>query len=306
MKRLLRWLFGGWLVYRLFGPETKPKTSVPQEHPLRLPGRTVFVGDREFFVRETGPSDAPALLLIHGWGDNGVVMFHRMIPDLAHHRHVIVIDNRNTGKSDDIRRTYTIAEAADDLAHVLAILGVSQVDVLGFSMGGMIAQELVRRHPGLARRLILTATAASAPRKGTMEARLLHGLSLVARAGERISRWEHAWVRTKYLVSVGAVAPEHEEWYWTAHMSNDTEMYWNAGFAIAGYDGRDLARKLDLPTLVIITTEDQLMPPDAQYELASLLPAPQVVELVARHEATMTHWERYVKEIEVFLAGPDD
>lgn len=302
MKRLLKWLVGGWLFYRLFGPEMRPRTSVPQEHPLRLAGRTIFVGDREFFVRETGPSDAPALLLIHGWGDNGVVMFHRMIPDLAHHRRVIVVDNRNTGKTDDIRRTYTISEAADDLAGVLAVLGATEVDVLGFSMGGMIAQELVRRHPGLVRRLILTATAASAPRKDTFEARLLHGLSFLARAGERISRSEHAWVRTKYLVAQGAVAPEYEEWYWTAHMSNDTEMYWNAGFAIAGYDGRDLARKLDVPTLVIITTEDQLMPPDAQYELASLLPNPKVVELVARHEATMTHWERYVKEIESFLA----
>ncbi len=302
MRRVLKWLFGSWFLYRLFGPETKPKTSVPQEHPLRLPGRTVFVGDREFFVRETGPADAPVLLLIHGWGDDSVVMFHRMIPDLANHRRVITIDNRNTGKSDDIRRKYTIAEAADDVAGVLAALGVREVDALGFSMGGMIAQELVRRHPGLVRRLMLSSTAASAPRKGTLEARVLRGLAFLARAGERISRSEHAWVRTKYLVSLGAVAPEHEEWYWTAHMSTDTEMYWNAGFAIADYDGRDLARKLDLPTLVIITTEDQLMPADAQYELVSLLPDPQVVELVARHEATMTHWERYVKEIEAFLA----
>lgn len=293
---------GTWLLYRLFGPETRPKTSVAQEHPLRLAGRTVFVGDREFFIRETGPADAPALVLIHGWGDNGLVMFHRLVPDLAHHRRVIIIDNRNTGKSDSLRRTYTIAEAADDLAGVLASIGASQVDVLGFSMGGMIAQELVRRHPGLVRRLILTATAASAPRKDTAQARILHLLSFVARAGERISRSEHAWVRTKYLVSVGAVTPEHEEWYWTEHMNNDTEMYWNAGFAIADYDGRDQARKLDLPTLVIITTEDQLMPPDSQYELISLLPDPHVVELVARHEATLTHWDRYVKEIEAFLA----
>lgn len=302
MRRFLKGLLGSWLAYRLFGPETKPKTKVPQVHPLRLPGRTVFVGEREFFVRESGPVDAPALLLIHGWGDDGVMMFHRMVPDLAHHRRVILVDNRNTGKSDAIRSQYTIADSADDLAGVLSALGVAEVDVCGFSMGGMIAQELVRRHPGVVRRLILTATAASAPRKGTLEARLLHAFSFLARAGERISRSEHAWVRTKYLVSTGAVAPEHEEWYWSKHLANHTEMYWNAGFAIANFDGRNAARKLDLPTLVIITTEDQLMPPDSQYELASLLPAPQVVELVARHEATLTHWDRYVKEIEAFLA----
>ncbi len=307
MKRLLKWLGGGWLAWRLFGPETKPKLEVPQEHPLRLPGRTVFHGEHEFFVRETGPVDAPVLLLIHGWGDHGVVVFHRMIPDFAAHYRVVTIDNRNTSKTDRIRSKFTVADAADDIAGVLGVLGIAEVDAFGYSMGGMIAQELVRRHPGVVRRLILSGTAASAPRKDTLEARIIHGLSLVARAFERVSRSEFSYARTKYLVAMGAVAPEHEEWAWTQHMNRDPDMYWNAGLAIAHYDARDSARKLDLPTLVVITTHDQLMPPDAQYELASLLPDPQVVELIdARHEAPLTHWDRYVKEVMAFLGKSAD
>lgn len=303
MKRLLRLVFGGWLAWRLLGPETKPKLTVPQEHPLRLPGRSVFVGDNEFFVREAGPADAPVLVLIHGWGDHGLVVFHRLIPDLAAHHRVITIDNRNTGKSDAIREPYTIPDVADDLAGVLAVLGIGQADVFGFSMGGMIAQELTRRHPGLVRRLILSGTAAAEPGIGTNRARLIRWLAPVARALERVSPYEHSWVRTKYLVRQGAVAPEHEEWAWTQHMARDIDLHWLAGAAIGRYDGRRAAGKIDVPTLVIITTDDQLMPPSAQYELASLLPDPKVIELVdARHEAPLTHWDRYVKEIEAFLA----
>lgn len=300
--RLLKWVGLGWLAWRFLGPETKPKSRVAQEHPLRLPGRTVFVGDREFFVRETGPADAPVLVLVHGWGDHGLVVFHRMIPDLAAHHRVITIDNRNTGKSDSIRERYTIADVADDIAGVLGVLGVAEADVFGFSMGGMIAQELTRRHPGLVRRLILSGTAASEPGIGTGRAQTIRLLAPLARGLERFSRSEHSWVRTKYLVRQGAVAPEHEEWAWTQHMARDVELHWLAGSAIGRFDGRNAARKIEVPVMIMITTDDQLMPPAAQYELAALLPNPVVVELVdARHEAPLTHWDRYVKEIRSFL-----
>ena len=50
MRRWIGRALLAWLGWRLFGPEPQPKTDGAQEHPLRLPGRTVFVGDRECFV----------------------------------------------------------------------------------------------------------------------------------------------------------------------------------------------------------------------------------------------------------------
>ena len=52
-------LVGIWLAWRLFGPDREPKYQGPQARPVKVPGRTVFVDEREFFVREVGPKDAP-------------------------------------------------------------------------------------------------------------------------------------------------------------------------------------------------------------------------------------------------------
>ncbi|MDF2730430.1 MAG: hypothetical protein K0T01_2217, partial [Acidimicrobiia bacterium] len=65
MKKLWGWLVA-LIVLRAFAPTISPRFPPPQEHPWRTAGRTVFVGDQEFVVREAGPEGAPMLLLIHG------------------------------------------------------------------------------------------------------------------------------------------------------------------------------------------------------------------------------------------------
>ena len=66
IRRLLVAAGLGWVVWRLFGPEVEPTYQGKQERPLSVPGRTVLVGEQEFFVREAGSESAPPLVLIHG------------------------------------------------------------------------------------------------------------------------------------------------------------------------------------------------------------------------------------------------
>ena len=73
----------GWLAWRLFGPETPLSTRIRKRVPSTIPGRTVFVGDREFFVREAGPPDGRPLVLLHGWSFDGEMTFFNIIPGLS-------------------------------------------------------------------------------------------------------------------------------------------------------------------------------------------------------------------------------
>ena len=301
MKRWLKRMVAGWVLWRLFGPEPQPSFRPVQGRPHDLVGRTVIVGDKELFVREAGAVDAPPLVLIHGWGDHSSVIYGQMIPRLAEHFRVIAFDNRNSGKSDRIRGRYEIADVADDIAGGLATLGVHSASVFGYSMGGMIAQELARRHPLLVHHLILSGTASyvGSPHGAPVVAAQLG--SLIARGADRISRGEVSTLRTKYLQHVGAIAPEHARWYWTESINRDPELYWQAGLAVVRFDSRDWVGRLTMPALVIITCDDQLMPPAAQYDLAAQIKNAEVVELGdARHEAPMTHAERITKEITAF------
>jgi len=74
------------------------------------------------------------------------------------HFKVIAFDNRDAGRSSKAKGPYSIADMADDTAGLMDALGIRQAHVLGGSMGGAIAQELVLRHPNKVRKLILACT----------------------------------------------------------------------------------------------------------------------------------------------------
>lgn len=302
MRKWVRRIFLLWVGWRLLGAEPQPKIAEAQEHPLRLPGRSVFVGDNEFFVREAGSPDAPPLLLVHGWGDHSLMVWWKLIGKLATRYRVIVPDNRNSGKSDHLRGRYEIAAMADDLAGIMTALGIDHAHVAGYSMGGLAVLELARRHPHRVDKVVLAGTSAG-PARSTAE-RAVGGLVIVlARALDRLSRSEVSRARTGYLRRVGAVLPRHYRWAYWQHLNRDPDLYWLAGSAINRFDARPWIGKLTQPALVIINTEDQLMFPELQYELGSLLPDAEVVELVgARHEAPLTHAGHMIRAMERFLA----
>lgn len=119
--------------------------------------KSVDVGGVPFVYRELGPAaGVPLLFLNHitavldDW-DPAVV------DGFAAERHVVLVDLRGVGGSGGTTPDDIEAMAADAVAFVEA-LGLGTVDLLGFSLGGMVAQEFMRQRPDLARRVILTAT----------------------------------------------------------------------------------------------------------------------------------------------------
>ena len=298
IKRVVSVAGLAWLAWRVVGPEIPRRVRQGQYRPLRIPGRTVFVGEREFFVRETGPEGATPLVLLHGWSFDGEMTFFNVIEGFAERFRVIVPDYRGHGKSDWIRGPYEIADVADDVAGVLEALQITNAVVMGYSMGGMVAQELAHRHPSMVGRLVLAATAAR-PVRVDMAFRL----ALVAtRTVARISRKEFSTASTTVLRRSHAIDPEHEQWMWEALMRRDPNLYFEGGSAVSRFDSRRWIASLDVPTMVIVNTDDQILPPRVQYELASFFEDDDVVELEgARHESVMNRSDDYVKLVGEFV-----
>ena len=116
---------------------------------------TVKVGGIELYYEELG-SGYPLLLIMGLAADSQAWLFQ--VPDLAPHYRTITFDNRGVGRSAKPAGPYSIAGMADDAAGLLDHLGVDRAHVVGVSMGGMIAQELVLRHSGRVRGLVLACT----------------------------------------------------------------------------------------------------------------------------------------------------
>jgi pimeloyl-ACP methyl ester carboxylesterase len=123
----------------------------------QAPTRTVSADGVTFAYRELGPRGGiPVVFFVHLAGnmDN---WDPRIVDPIAAQRHVITFDQRGVGGSSG-RVPDTLEEAADDAYAFIRALGHETVDIFSFSMGGMIAQDLVLKHPDLVRRLVLTGT----------------------------------------------------------------------------------------------------------------------------------------------------
>ena len=121
------------------------------------PTRTVSAGGMDFAYRELGPkTGVPLVLVTHlaavldNWDP-------RVVDGLAAKHRVITFDNRGVGASTGTTPK-TIQAMATDAVTFIRALGLTQVDLLGFSMGGMIAQVIVQNEPKLVRKLILAGT----------------------------------------------------------------------------------------------------------------------------------------------------
>lgn len=113
--------------------------------------------------REAG--QGPPLVLISGFGATAGEWDPALIDQLTPHNRVIAPDNRGVGTSTTVRGLpLTIGQMADDTAALIRKLGLRRANVLGWSMGGFIAQKLVVRYPRLVNRLILAATDPGSPR----------------------------------------------------------------------------------------------------------------------------------------------
>ena len=299
MRRLVGTAGLGWVLWRLFGPEVEPRYEGEQERPLHIPGRTVPVGEQEFFVREAGSESAAPIVLIHGWGFDGEMTYYKLIPLLAERYRVIIPDHRNHGKSDRIRGPVEVADLALETIGVLDALGYDEFDVFGYSLGGMAAQVLAHQHPERVRRLILGGTAAYPVDRFRFLARFLFWF---ARGVARLSKKEVVVLTYRLLLRSGIVEARHARWFWAAMLNRDPTLYYESGKSAWRFDSRPWVGRIRVPTMVIIPTSDQVVPTRTQYELAELIGADRVVEITgAGHESVLSHPEEYAAAVESFL-----
>ena len=119
--------------------------------------RTVDVGGTLFAYREVGAATGTPLVLLHHFTAVLDDWDPAVVDGLAAARRVILVDLRGVGASGGTAPDSVEAMAADAVAFVEA-LGLATVDLLGYSLGGMVAQEVVQRRPDLVRRIVLAGT----------------------------------------------------------------------------------------------------------------------------------------------------
>jgi pimeloyl-ACP methyl ester carboxylesterase len=217
--------------------------------------------------------DGEPLLLVHGYPLSGR-MWDGVVRRLGGEYRLIVPDLRGFGRSDATTPT-GMARYADDLAALLDAAGERRPVVLaGFSMGGYVAFEFLRRYGDRVRALALVGTRAA---QDTPEAaaRRVENAERVLREGVGFIADENAVA----LFAAGTPQPLKDEW---REIMAETS---SVGIAAALHamaerpDSFPALRDFDRPVLVVVGEEDALTPPPMSHEMAEVARDARLVEI---------------------------
>jgi pimeloyl-ACP methyl ester carboxylesterase len=236
----------------------------------------ISVSGISLFYQDLGAREADPVVLIMGWGGDHTAWAFQM-PALAESYRVIAPDNRGSGQSDQPDFPYSITGMADDVAGLLAELGVARAHVCGASMGGMIAQELALRHPERVRTLQLHCTLARPDAYGTLLVETL------LRVHAREDREEWARAMLPWIISRKTVRerPEFVQLMLQRALDNPYPTSYTGlrrqAEAIGAHDTLERLGAIRVPTLITVGTEDILVPPAFSREIQARLPEASLV-----------------------------
>ncbi|HZN16265.1 MAG TPA: alpha/beta hydrolase [Acidimicrobiales bacterium] len=236
------------------------------------PGRLVELPGRgTTFVRETGPSNAPALFLLHGLSASADLNWFTTFRSLSSAYRVVALDQRGHGRGIRLRgRRFRLADCADDVVVLADALGIDRFVPVGYSMGGAVAQLVVHRQPERVAGLVLCATARNftsnrpANRVGFAA---LAGMSAAARLTPTAVRRQVTATFLRGRAQEGQLAL----WVRSELLRNDPSAVMQAAVAIGNFSSRDWLGAVDVPAAVVVTTRDRLVPPPRQYKMAEAI-----------------------------------
>jgi pimeloyl-ACP methyl ester carboxylesterase len=251
---------------------------------------------------ETSGAGFP-LVLISGTGLPAIIWgFH--IGWMSEIRKVVAFDNRDIGESSSVETDYTPADMAHDTLGLMDALGIGRADVIGFSLGGAVAQELALAAPDRLRGLVLYATWAATDnwlrvRFQTWEAIAAAAPSATITDLGALDLYTHRFFHDPgplEMLRAGSRAAAERG-------PGGLLRQWRADQA---HDARDRLGRIASPTLIVVGDEDVLVPARYSRELAGIVPGARL-ELIgeAGHAALIERPDAFRAAVEPFLRALD-
>jgi pimeloyl-ACP methyl ester carboxylesterase len=276
---------GAFLKNRVYVPYVR----VPEGGMVDLPGRGAT------YVTDTpGPSpDSPTVLLLHAVGCTGLLTWFPSIEPLCRRYRVVTLDQRWHGRGIQSAE-FSLVDCADDVAALIDELDLRDVILAGFSMGSIVAQRVWRQHPDAIEGLVLCATTDRF--RSTLAERTFHaGMGLAMGATRGLSRSRTAVRAARTAVTALDLHPtDIHDWALAEFRSTSPWAVGQAVAALGRHHSRPWLDRIDVPTAVVVTLRDKVLPPANQIALAARIPGATIHDIPAGHAACVLESERFV------------
>jgi pimeloyl-ACP methyl ester carboxylesterase len=259
------------------------EAAAPQTRLVELPGRGVTR------VWEcAGPPGAPVLMLVHGVTVTAELNWGQVFAPLSRHFRVVAMDLRGHGDGIRVGWRFRLEDCADDVAVLAEVLAIDSFVTVGYSMGGMVAQLVYRRHSAVVSGLVLCATARNV--LGS-PAEKLAALALPSAAAA--IRWnpllQQVSAEILGLALLGPVDDPATSIRARAQLRRTplgTAL--SAVQAVCEFTSHSWISQVSVPTAVVVTTRDHIVPVSRQRKLAAAIPGASIHEMDADHAVCIT------------------
>jgi len=273
-----------------------------QEYLDSFPVQKAKVYDIEIECKILGNrSNSKPLIFIPGLRVTMDMWEPAILRELASANHsVIVYNNRGTGNSSIGTKEYSISQLANDAAGLLDALNIEKADVLGWSMGSYIAEELALLHPDKVNSLILYGSGPGGDKAIPSSPELMQTLSNVSGTPEEQVRqilsyfFPQSWLQKN---------PDYINHFPLLKSKVSLKTTQKQAEAIIGWNGiYNSTSQIVQPTLVLVGTEDVITTPKAALALVEKIPLVSLVQIKdAGHGWMHQYPEKFSKIVQTFL-----
>jgi 3-oxoadipate enol-lactonase len=233
---------------------------------------TADIAGNTLHYERRGSGSGDPLVLIMGMSGNAAHWPEPFLEQLEPDFDLLVFDNRGIGRSTPVAADFTIAEMASDTAALMDAAGFDSAHVMGISMGGMVAQELVLAAPERVRGLVLGCTYPGGPGSSLAGPDVMQRLAGPMMSGDREAAIRAGWEAN---VSPGFAA-DADQWNRFHEIAGmypaPVELIMRQMGAVGRHDTSARLGDVKAPTLVIHGSDDEMLSVDNARILAERIP----------------------------------
>jgi pimeloyl-ACP methyl ester carboxylesterase len=236
------------------------------------------------------------VVLLHGLCLTADVNWSSSMVPLGRHFRVVAFDQRGHGRGVRTRSSSPLEDWADDVAALIDVLRIDRVIVAGYSLGGVVAQLVWRRHPEIVQGLVLCATGCDFRRPLAEQlifvtmcgaTSIFQSLSHTSLGQDMVGAW-----------LLGRIPdPSLKEWVTSEIRRTDLATVTAAGLALAEFSSAAWIREVPVPVAVVVSTADRVVPVSRQLDLARLIPGATVHNVDGDHAVFLTRPESLVRAL---------